>query len=698
MPRFDRSHLPPAILEFAVVADTHFILDPEAYAIEFDSVRQWPQRAVRALEAVAALETDIVIHLGDLSEEPPGHEHHASSRELACTHLDRCELSPRFVPGNMDIGDKPDPTMFTPPVSEASLAWFHQRFGSSWSSFESAGCHFILLNSQILNGDLPAAAEQARWLEEDLAAHDGERIFLFLHMPPFFVSDQEPDTGFYNSIDEPARSWLTDLFHTFRIEAVFCGHTHFRAFNRVGDTRIHVCPSTTTSRAGFYEAFAVAPPPEQGRNDPDKLGFYLLRVLDEGLRLHFVRTAGRTGPVPAGPGSGEAHDSLSARRAAGSENAHNSIFITRTSHDLPASPLGLHLRTPLSHESPGALAWPGVKRQRVRDDHPFLGALELGARHVRIPESDLGDDPLQSRRLSLLRDEGVSITAQWVWSPRLDWAGELAALNVLPDVAELQMPAAVMPPDEVLAACGRARNAFGGQLSLAPLLPRERVPGRYHPRGRLGFTAQELPRLDAHLLTAGQRVDRAVCCVDADLSSWDAVTQFTAISTEAIGALDLVLPLLPPSSYTAESAWHLVTALAAVAVRTDCHLFLDPYVDLDRTNDLREGLLDRLGNPRPLFHVIRVLNTLLFSADQRWSAAVDADPSSGRLQLTAGSTRLTLLRDAEAGAASAEVFPATLYDLTAGTSCAVDAGSAADFPCGPTALVESELLRNRCGE
>ena len=28
----------------------------------------------------------------------------------------------------------------------------------------------------------------------------------------------------------------------------------------------------------------------------------------------------------------------------------------------------------------------------------------------------------------------------------------------------------------------------------------------------------------------------------------------------------------------------------------------------------------------------------------------------------------------------------------------IDAGSAADFPCGPTALVESELLRNRCGE
>ena len=105
MPRFDRSHLPPAILEFAVVADTHFILDPEAYAIEFDSVRQWPQRAVRALEAVAALETDIVIHLGDLSEEPPSHADHESSRESALQLMSGLGMKPRFVAGNMDIGD-----------------------------------------------------------------------------------------------------------------------------------------------------------------------------------------------------------------------------------------------------------------------------------------------------------------------------------------------------------------------------------------------------------------------------------------------------------------------------------------------------------------------------------------------------------------------------------------------------------------
>ena len=43
-PIYDRSFLPVAQFEFVVLGDTHFILDPEPYAVEFDSVRAWPQR------------------------------------------------------------------------------------------------------------------------------------------------------------------------------------------------------------------------------------------------------------------------------------------------------------------------------------------------------------------------------------------------------------------------------------------------------------------------------------------------------------------------------------------------------------------------------------------------------------------------------------------------------------------------------
>ena len=620
MAPYDRSFLPSARLEFVVVSDTHFIVDAEAYAIEFDSVRQWPARATWALRRVADMGGAFTVHLGDISEEPPGHADHETSRQRADALMADLGLAPHVVAGNMDIGDKPDPTMFTPPVCAVTLDWFHARYGPSWHSFGAGGCHFAVLNSQILNGTLPAAAEQARWLEADLAAHGGERLFLFLHMPPFFVDEDEPDTGFYNSIDEPARSWLTGLCRGHRVEAVFCGHTHFRAFHRLEATRIYVCASTTTSRAGFYEAFSVAPPPEQGRNDPDKLGFCLVRVTDGGHRVYFVRTGGRTTPS----NHDDEHDD--------DRGGDWADLATRTSPDLPASPLGLYLRTPLAHESAGALAWPSVKRQRVRDDHPLLAAVELGARHVRVPVSDL-DDPLQSRRLACLREEGVAVTAVWVWSGRLDLPGDLRRLPWLPDTVEVQMPGVVLPPDDLLRALGDLRRHFDGAVSLAPLLPRERVPGRYHPRGRLGFHVDELAALSERLGAAGAAPCRVVGCLDPSLSPWQALRAFDLGDLACIDGLDVALPL--PSDDDARDA-AVVAGMCAATVHADCRLYLDPFVDLDRTNDLHLGLLDRLGNPRRAFHVARALNTLL-AADSGWAAAAEPPPyvlSTSRHRLT----------------------------------------------------------------
>ncbi|MEZ4679788.1 MAG: hypothetical protein R2932_36775 [Caldilineaceae bacterium] len=46
----------------------------------------------------------------------------------------------------------------------------------------------MVLNSQIMNSLLPEATEQEEWLEHDLAAMTGKRIFLFLHLPPSFTT------------------------------------------------------------------------------------------------------------------------------------------------------------------------------------------------------------------------------------------------------------------------------------------------------------------------------------------------------------------------------------------------------------------------------------------------------------------------------------------------------------------------------
>ncbi len=126
---YDRTFLPDAKFEFVVITDTHFILDPEPYAVEFDSVREWPARGARAWECVAALGTDLVVHLGDLTEENVAHPQQQESRSRACDQFERLNLKPFHVAGNMDIGDKLDPTMWTEWVTPESLGRFHDRFG-----------------------------------------------------------------------------------------------------------------------------------------------------------------------------------------------------------------------------------------------------------------------------------------------------------------------------------------------------------------------------------------------------------------------------------------------------------------------------------------------------------------------------------------------------------------------------------------
>ena len=146
-----------------------------------------------------------------------------------------------------------------------------------------------------------------------------------------------------------------------------------------------------------------------------------------------------------------------------------------------------------------------------------------------------------------------------------------------------------------------------------------------------------------------------------------------------------------------EALWEIEDDIRQCEAKQDFGLrFIELARSVYRTNDRREGLLDRLGNPRPLFHVARILNTLLFSGERRWRAAPNSDPSAGRLELVCGGESLTLISNAEVRhaairhaeiAAAAGRGPAILYDLMAGTSTRVAAGSVPDFSAVPAALL-----------
>ncbi len=590
MPSFDRSDVPQADLEFVVIADTHHLVDPGMYSTKGDSVtpeivREWSDRGDWALALTKATETELVFHVGDLAQEYPGSRFFDTGRRAAVAQFEESGLEVNFAAGNMDIGDKPDPTVPAGWVEPGFLKRWDEDFGKSFFSRTEGDTHFVVLNSQIMNTTLPEAIEQREWVEADLAAHASYRIFLFMHLPPYLVDEDEPGLGSYDVLGNPDRTWLLDLCRRYEVEALFSGHTHFQVFNRTGGTRLYTLPSTTTTRPGFYEAFNVCPP-DRGWIDTTKLGFFLVRVTDDATSVHLIRT------------SGETH----ANHPAGSR------ILTGTTVDVPHSPAATYLRLPITNQSDGAISYPNHVRHRIRDDYPLLSCVEAGIRHVRFPIHDL-DVALQAGQLAVLRSEGVQLTAT-VLCPRPGHIAAAARKASEADFIEVQLTNRFLPEGEDLEALAELREAGVG-VAMAPLALED--TGKVHLRSRTGFRPRELPDLDDMVSEHGVHLDRAVCMVDDSESVWNDIRAFDT-PLRSVGGLDFLVPLGADDGANAQAA---AEALFAAATMPGCRLYLDPLQDLDRVTKVVNGLLDRLSNPRPAFHVTRVLNTVLFGEGRR---------------------------------------------------------------------------------
>jgi predicted phosphodiesterase len=667
---FDRSFLPPARYEFVVISDTHYLLHPELQGGEWKSILEFPSRAERALRMAGALASDFVVHLGDVTHEYPETGEAVISRQGARKQFEEYGLKPYVAPGNMDIGDKPDPTSPANWVSHETLAAWDAIFGRSWFSFDAHGIHGVVLNSCIMEGPLPEAAQQRAWAETDLASHHGERIFLFMHHPPFFVDPTERSWGMYNSLDLPARDWLLGLARTHRVEMVFAGHTHFVSINHLDGTRFFAAPSTTTSRAGLPEAFTVLPP-DLGRSDLPKLGFYLVR---EVAREQTAESAGGT----RSPSVQLIRTGLDT--PALDPDDPRQLVLTPPSGDMPHSRLGVVATHPLGHMTPGPTIWPSVVRQRVRNDWSPMALLELGARRVRVPESDLSDAS-ERCRLPVLRAEGLAVTASWLWSERLDVLQALGTAADVVDEVELIYAGGTLPDAQCLQQL-RAVRERGILVTLSLAIRETPIPPQYHGRTRIGYRVDDLVELDAWLGTHACHVDRVVCRVSQRDPAWESARRIAGLgSLTNVGAVDLALDLPDQREET-----HLALAaeaLFAAASLPDGRLWLAPLLDLDRSFDTAHGLLDRLSNPRPVFTALRLLNAALFAgagaaAGTGLYAPLDA-PAEGVLGLASGGRRLWLCPPAAA------IDPETLgvggdesvrvFHLADGTSEAIPAAA-----------------------
>jgi hypothetical protein len=610
---FDRSYLPEADLEFAVIADTHYMIDPGDRPLEFESRRHQTGRSHAAMRLLKQLNPKFTIHLGDLVQEYPETGDFPQALTEALAHIDQIGLDLHHCAGNHDVGDKPDPAMPTHPVTAEGLNAYHKQVGHSWYSFDRGDHHIVVINTQILNTDLAAASEQKAWLESDMQAASEKRILLFLHLPPYLYNPTDPAFGNYDVIDDPARSWLLGLVEQHCVELMCAAHVHFAFFDRLHETDYFILPSPAFTRPGFSHLFTSAPPPEHGRDDTPKLGFYLFRSSPGALDRHVIRTSGQTEPLPG------------------------SRVITRTARSLPEARLGLtltHTPTPIG-EVP--LAYPSIVRQTVRNDYPLLTCEEMGARHLRVPVCDILDCD-QNPRLQILRSRGARLTAICATRDLKEVEARVGPIGSRIDGLELQVAKSDFNRFD-------RPTSIDLHTTLTVVDPAERVTGKQHLRTRIGCSAKLVSLLK-------HPFDRTLVSIAAWEDPLEELPDLIAHPPDK--SIDISLDLVDDDDL---NTVRMASAAILTACLPDARLFTQPYQDLDRTMDVANGFLDSLCNPRPVATVYRILNTVLFSRSESWSLS-----STAPLAIRSDHRELTLLVAAEAAGRHLDLISGTSHD------------------------------------
>ena len=587
---FNKSFLPKALFEFVIISDSHYMLDPGGASLEFENRRKQSARREVALRMAAALAPEFVVHNGDMVQEYPDNlERFYRSMDESLEQVRACGVEPYYVAGNHDIGDKPDPTAPASHVSREVLDWYHRRFGQSWYSFDQGDCHFVVLNSQIMNGTLPDAAEQEAWVEKDLAEHAKKRLFILLHMPPYLFDETEPSRGHYDNLADPARTWLLDLVRVYRVEMLVAGHVHFAFFDHLAETRYAVLASPVFTRPGFSCLFAGPPPPERGRNDVPKFGFYLMRVRPDNTDIHFIRTAG-----------GEKFSPNTEER-----------LITRVSGTLPHSPLGITLSQPLSTIAEIPRAWPAAIREKVRNDYPLLACMEMGVGYVRAPLTDFLDT-FQRGRLEILRKEGMKLNAVVISSEEVDILGAMSEVRPRIDGLEIQMAGTLYPSEKCIEVIKVLQKQFGVPVTLSPIVCREATSGKQFPRFRLGYTPQEILSLNQFLMANGVAISRTMCKLNTDESVCNQIQEIAEITPLShISHVDFSLEFSATNDQT--NANLAAEGLFLMTTLPGSRIYFEPFSDLDRTMDVTHGLLDTFCNPRSVSRTLQSLNTIMYS-------------------------------------------------------------------------------------
>ncbi len=142
--------------------------------------------------------------------------------------FDLLSMPKYYIPGNHDVGYE-DEACWTPDM----LQFYRDFWGPDYYSFDTDSCHFIALNSTLLDTYNPHpcysySLEQdsfIRWDLQNIQSQEYKHLFFFFHFPLYILSPNDTNSHFV--VDRPRRDTLLQYLIEENFTAVFTGHLHF---------------------------------------------------------------------------------------------------------------------------------------------------------------------------------------------------------------------------------------------------------------------------------------------------------------------------------------------------------------------------------------------------------------------------------------------------------------------------------------
>ena len=371
------------------------------------------------------------------------------------------------------------------------------------------------------------------------------------------------------------------------MEAYYAGHIHQYFHKKHANTTIINLLATGNLRQDFATMFRTSPAEEYGRNDPPKLGYCIVDIYEDTHVIHIKRSYGETSKPPI-------------------KKTIDTHYPNPSTHML----LGVELRYPLAETTTMPYMGPLDEyiRKTARNDYTYLALWETGIRTLRTPLSDLAI-PETRKRLMELHAQGFRYIFFTLETPSVE---HINANKNLIQALEIITP--WKKAESTMDKAAELRKTTGVPTYISKIessIERPQTGTKFSHTMTTGFQVANAAQIPSR-----ENIDGYSFQVTEKQPPLETIQEIKKIASSQGFTPLITVKLAPddPASYPQDDNHHAnraaETLLAAYAY-PDTRILLDTFTDHDRGYYPRQGLYDKLINPRKPAKVLRNLDAAL---------------------------------------------------------------------------------------